>query len=252
MFTLPKRYNSLSDIAKDPLGALGNAAKWALPLAAGLPGGISSLPKLITNPSLISKWSLGNAVNFFGFPESVGLSGGQDKDGKGGTDGKGGLLGSLKKFWPYLLLGWASAGGGGGGGRGGGGQQPPTSPTFTKVFYGGDTTDTQVQDLQRLMWEQIKSVWGRTPNTQAKNVGLLAGAQALQKALPEIAQVGLNYKLQTKQMRQSALENLRNFYLQQLQLANQTEQLRQARQSNALQTALLIFQAMNNQGGTGR
>jgi hypothetical protein len=233
IFTLPKRYNSLSDIAKDPLGALGNAAKWALPLVTGLPGGI-------TDPDLVVKWSLGNAVNFAD-PGKGGLL--------GGSGSKGWLLDNLKKYWPYLLLGWASAGGGG---RGGGGQQPPTSPTFTKVYYGGDTTDTQVQDLQRLMWEQIKSVWGRTPNTQAKNVGLLAGAQALQKALPEIAQVGLNYKLQTKQMRQSALENLRNFYLQQLQLANQAEQLRQARQSNALQTALLIFQAMNNLGGGGK
>jgi hypothetical protein len=233
MFTLPKRYNSLSDIAKDPLGALGNAAQWALPLAAGLPGGISSLPKLITNPDLLRRWSLGNVLSF------------------ANMGGKGRLLGDLKKFWPYLLLGWASAGGGGGGG-GGGGQQPPTSPTFTKVFYGGDTTDTQVQDLQRLMWEQIKSVWGRTPNTQAKNVGLLAGAQALQKALPEIAQVGLNYKLQTKQMRQSALENLRNFYLQRLQLANQVEQLREDRRSGALRTALMIWQIMDNQGGTGK
>jgi hypothetical protein len=232
MFTLPKRYNSLSDIAKDPLGAIGNAAQWALPLAAGLPGGISSLPKLITNPNLISKWSLGNALSF------------------ANMGGKGGLLGDLKKFWPYLLLGWASGGGNSGGG--GGGQQPPASPTFTKVYYGGGTTDSQVQDLQRLVWEQIKSVWGRTPNTQAKNVGLLTGAQALQKALPEMAQLGLNYKLQTKQMRQSALENLRNFYLQQVQLANQARQLEQARQSNALQTALLIFQAMNNLGGTGK
>jgi len=59
-FTLPKRYNSLSDIASDPIGAVTNAAQWALPLAAGLPGGIQSLPKLLQNPSLLSKWSLGN------------------------------------------------------------------------------------------------------------------------------------------------------------------------------------------------
>lgn len=39
-FTLPKRYNSLSDIARDPLGALKNAAQWAVPLvlAGGIPG----------------------------------------------------------------------------------------------------------------------------------------------------------------------------------------------------------------------
>jgi hypothetical protein len=66
MFTLPKRYNSLSDIAKDPLGAIANAAQWAVPLAMGLPGGFSSLPKLLSNPSLLTKWSLGNAPAFFG------------------------------------------------------------------------------------------------------------------------------------------------------------------------------------------
>ena len=66
MFTLPKRYNSLSDIARDPLGAIANAAQWAVPLAAGLPGGISSLPKLLSNPSLLTKWSLGNAPQLFG------------------------------------------------------------------------------------------------------------------------------------------------------------------------------------------
>jgi len=59
-FTLPKRYNSLSDIASDPIGAVTNAAQWALPLAAGLPGGIQSLAKLTQNPQLLSKWSLGN------------------------------------------------------------------------------------------------------------------------------------------------------------------------------------------------
>jgi len=67
MFTLPKRYNSLSDIAKDPLGAIANAAQWAVPLAMGLPGGFSALPKLLSNPSLLTKWSLGNAPAFFGF-----------------------------------------------------------------------------------------------------------------------------------------------------------------------------------------
>ena len=66
MFTLPKRYNSLSDIAKDPLGAIANAAQWAVPLAMGLPGGFSALPKLLSNPSLLTKWSLGNAPAFFG------------------------------------------------------------------------------------------------------------------------------------------------------------------------------------------
>lgn len=60
MFTLPKRYNSLGDIARDPLGAAVNAAQWAIPLGAGLPGGIQSLPKLLQNPQLLSKWSLGN------------------------------------------------------------------------------------------------------------------------------------------------------------------------------------------------
>lgn len=34
MVTLPKRYNSLSDVARDPLGALRNAAQWAIPLAS--------------------------------------------------------------------------------------------------------------------------------------------------------------------------------------------------------------------------
>lgn len=40
MITLPKRYNSLSDIARDPLGAVMRASGWALPLAAmgGIPG----------------------------------------------------------------------------------------------------------------------------------------------------------------------------------------------------------------------
>lgn len=59
-FTLPKRYNSLSDIARDPLGAIANAAQWVIPLATGLPGGFQSLPQLFSNPSLIAKWSLGN------------------------------------------------------------------------------------------------------------------------------------------------------------------------------------------------
>lgn len=40
MFTLPKRFNSLSDIARNPLGAVLNAAQWAVPLAAAgsIPG----------------------------------------------------------------------------------------------------------------------------------------------------------------------------------------------------------------------
>ncbi|MCS7301451.1 MAG: hypothetical protein NZ556_07850 [Fimbriimonadales bacterium] len=59
-FTLPKRYNSLGDIARDPLGAIANAAQWAIPLGAGLPGGIQSLPKLLTQPQLLGQWSLGN------------------------------------------------------------------------------------------------------------------------------------------------------------------------------------------------
>jgi len=66
MFTLPKRYNSLGDIARDPFGAVMNAAQWAVPLAMGLPGGFSSLPKLFSNPSLLAKWSLGNAPQLFG------------------------------------------------------------------------------------------------------------------------------------------------------------------------------------------
>ena len=65
MFTLPKRYNSLSDIMRDPIGAITNAAQWVVPLAMGLPGGFKALPKLISNPALISKWSLGNAPAFF-------------------------------------------------------------------------------------------------------------------------------------------------------------------------------------------
>lgn len=58
--TLPKRYNSLGDIARNPLGAIANAAQWALPLGAGLPGGIQSLPKLLQNPQLLRQWSLRN------------------------------------------------------------------------------------------------------------------------------------------------------------------------------------------------
>lgn len=60
-FTLPKRYNSLTDIAKDPLGAIGNAAQWALPLSMGLPGGLKALPNLPKDPRLLTRWSLGNA-----------------------------------------------------------------------------------------------------------------------------------------------------------------------------------------------
>jgi hypothetical protein len=71
MFTLPKRYNSLSDIAKDPLGAVMNAAQWAVPLAMGLPGGFNALPKLLSNPALLAKWSLGNAPQFFGVKGAV-------------------------------------------------------------------------------------------------------------------------------------------------------------------------------------
>jgi len=71
-FTLPKRYNSLSDIARDPVGAIGNAASWALPLAAGLPGGLNALPKLLSDPSLIGKWSLGNIAKVAGGSVSVG------------------------------------------------------------------------------------------------------------------------------------------------------------------------------------
>ena len=75
MFTLPKRYNSLSDIARDPLGAIANAAQWAVPLAMGLPGGISSLPKLLSNPSLLTKWSLGNVPGFFGAKNAITMQG---------------------------------------------------------------------------------------------------------------------------------------------------------------------------------
>jgi len=75
MFTLPRRYNSLSDIARDPLGAIANAAQWAVPLAAGLPGGISSLPKLLSNPSLLTKWSLGNVPGFFGAKNAITMQG---------------------------------------------------------------------------------------------------------------------------------------------------------------------------------
>jgi hypothetical protein len=71
MFTLPKRYNSLSDIARDPFGALMNAAQWAVPLAMGLPGGFSALPKLLSNPALLAKWSLGNAPQFFGVKGAI-------------------------------------------------------------------------------------------------------------------------------------------------------------------------------------
>jgi hypothetical protein len=66
MFTLPRRYNALSDIARDPLGAIANAAQWAVPLAMGLPGGFSAFPKLLSNPALLAKWSLGNAPQFLG------------------------------------------------------------------------------------------------------------------------------------------------------------------------------------------
>jgi hypothetical protein len=72
IFTLPKRYNSLSDIARDPLGAVANAAQWAVPLAMGLPGGFGSIPKLLSNPSLISKWSLGNVVGNIGAKGAIG------------------------------------------------------------------------------------------------------------------------------------------------------------------------------------
>ena len=76
MFTLPRRYNSLSDIARDPLGAIGNAAQWAVPLAMGLPGGFSSLGKALSNPALLGKWSLGNVgANFAALGGSKGLKG---------------------------------------------------------------------------------------------------------------------------------------------------------------------------------
>jgi len=65
MFTLPKRYNSLSDIARNPFGAVMNAAQWAVPLAMGMPKGFASFPQLLRNPSLITKWSLGNAPQLF-------------------------------------------------------------------------------------------------------------------------------------------------------------------------------------------
>jgi hypothetical protein len=71
MFTLPKRYNSLSDIARDPFGAVMNAAQWAVPLAMGLPGGFSAFPKLLSNPALLAKWSLGNAPQFFGVKGAI-------------------------------------------------------------------------------------------------------------------------------------------------------------------------------------
>jgi hypothetical protein len=71
-FTLPRRYNSLSDVARDPVGAIGNTASWALPLAVGLPGGLSSLPKLLSDPSLIGKWSLGNIAKSAGGSMSLG------------------------------------------------------------------------------------------------------------------------------------------------------------------------------------
>jgi len=71
MFTLPKRYNSLSDIARDPFGAVMNAAQWAVPLAMGLPGGFSAFPKLLSNPSLLAKWSLGNAPAFLGGKSAI-------------------------------------------------------------------------------------------------------------------------------------------------------------------------------------
>jgi hypothetical protein len=71
MFTLPKRYNSLADIARNPLGAVLNTAQWAVPLAMGLPKGFQSLPQLLRNPSLIAKWSLGNAPQFFGIKGAI-------------------------------------------------------------------------------------------------------------------------------------------------------------------------------------
>jgi len=71
MFTLPKRYNSLSDIARDPFGAVLNAAQWAVPLAIGMPKGFASLQKLLTNPSLLAKWSLGNAPQFLGAKNAI-------------------------------------------------------------------------------------------------------------------------------------------------------------------------------------
>jgi hypothetical protein len=75
MFTLPKRYNSLSDIARDPFGAVLNAAQWAVPLAMGMPGGFSALPKLLSNPALLAKWSLGNAPAFFGTKSAISARG---------------------------------------------------------------------------------------------------------------------------------------------------------------------------------
>jgi len=60
MFTLPKRYNSLSDIARDPLGALKNAAQWAVPmmLAGGVPGLTASLKGLFNPATLKSIFSM--------------------------------------------------------------------------------------------------------------------------------------------------------------------------------------------------
>ncbi len=66
MFVLPKRYNSLSDVGKDPFGALANAAQWVVPLAMGMPGGFADLPRLFSNPAMLSKWSLGNASKMVG------------------------------------------------------------------------------------------------------------------------------------------------------------------------------------------
>lgn len=61
-FTLPKRWNSLSDVARDPFGAALNAAQWVVPLSMGLPGGVQSLPALAKNPALLKSWSLGNVA----------------------------------------------------------------------------------------------------------------------------------------------------------------------------------------------
>lgn len=72
-FTLPRRYNSLSDVARDPLGAALNAAQWVVPMAMGLPGGFSGL----SNPSVWGKWSvksiMPNIKSFVGSTDVKGL-----------------------------------------------------------------------------------------------------------------------------------------------------------------------------------
>lgn len=118
--TLPKRYNSLSDIAKDPLGAITHTAQWALPLSIGLPGGVQTLPNLLKNPQLITRWSLENAkTNLAGLStkQSLGKLGAKEialaigglqllntnKRADAASNALQGLEGQLRQLWQLNL-----------------------------------------------------------------------------------------------------------------------------------------------------